>query len=178
MKNTKMSPVRFRIITLVTLFLISVLSCAIFSLTPGKDYTHDYLTYSEVKGITSTYELMDFCHENDIDYSINSRHFTMKTHSFTFSVNKSDCSINNNSHMNNFYLLESGRYDVFVEEENIYKLNTWGTNYELCDGTYTLYNMWPALISLFFAIIIAIITCMYMYLITTCKRCKHKNTSD
>ncbi len=178
MKTKKMSPVRFRIISLVTLILVSLIGCVIFSFMPGTEYTQDYLTFSKVKDITSTYQLMDFCHENGIAYSINDNQFSMKAHSFTFSVDKSDCCINNNTHMNNFYLLESGRYDVFNEEENSYLLKTWGTNYKLCNGTYVLYNMWPAVISLLLAVMFVIVTCMYIYTTMTCKRCKYKNVTE
>lgn len=178
MKNKKMSPVRFRIISLVTLVLISLVGCVIFSFSPGTDYTKDYATFSKVKDITSTYQLMDFCHENGIDYSINNNQFTLKEHSFSFKINKFECSINNNTHMNNFYLLESGRYDVFEEEDNSYLLKTWGTKYKLCNGTYMLYNMWPAVISFFSAVMFAIVTCMYVYLIKTCKGVEPKNITE
>ena len=171
MKNNKMSPVQFRIISLISVIIVSLLACVLFSFSPGTDYTQDYSTFSQVKDITSTYQLMDFCHENGIDYSINNNQFTLKEHSFSFKVNKTECTLNNNTHMNNFYLLESGRYDMFNEEENSYLLKTWGANYQLCNDSYVLYNMWPAAISLLVAVIFVIVTCVYIYTITTCKRC-------
>lgn len=155
MKTKKNNHPRYGIITLSILVVISIISCVIFSLIPGEDYTLGYNVYSEVKDITGTYALMDYCHENFIEYSINNNVFSMKGYATTFSLNKAECSITNDNHMNNLTLLEKGCYDIVENTDagTVYTLRTWGTNYTLCDGNYTVYNTWPALFA-FFAIII------------------------
>ena len=161
--KTKKNHGRIGSATLITLLVVSIIACVIFQFIPGKDYTADYGVYSDVKEITGTYELMDYCHAKGISYSIVNNVFKLEGYTLTFSLNKSECVIKNDNHMNNIWLLENGHYDHTesskTEDGSIVKsyiLKTWGTNYESCNGTFTVYNMWPALISFFAAILFAI----------------------
>ena len=135
---------------LVTIIALSLTYCLIGSLwLPKKDYTKDYITYNKVSQITSTYELMDYCHSHGINYSINDGNFVMEGYQITFSLNNAECAVDNNKHMNYFYLLENGKYDNLITrgDTKANQIKTWGANYELVDGCYIMYNTWPGLIA-------------------------------
>ena len=162
--KTKKTNGRTNIATLVILSLVSLIACVVLQFIPGKDYTANYKAYSDVKDITGTYELMDYCHTKGIQYSINNNVFKLEGYTIMFSLNKSECSIKNDNHLNYLWLLENGRYDTVATKKlddgstvKSYMLKTLGTNYENCNGTYTVYNMWPALIALFVTIAFATI---------------------
>lgn len=180
---------RALVTTLIILVAVSLVVCVITSIFPPReDYTKDYTTYNKVSEITSTYELMDFCHSKGISYSINDGCFEMDGYRITFSLNKAECSIDNDNHMNFFYLLENGRSDdVYTNKSSdgetvkTYEIKTWGTNYELTNGCYTLYNMWPALIAFAVAVILGLLLANYLSFCRKCKGCNMynaQNTSD
>ena len=155
---------RIAIGTLAALLIISIISCVIFHFTPSTDYTSNYNVFCAVKDVNSTYELMDYCHANSIQYSINRNVFRMENCYLTFSLNNAECKLDNNRHMNNLWLLVNQNcHDTIKTYENedgttdtSYVLKTWGTNYENRNGSYLVCTTWPILISIAAAIIFAI----------------------
>lgn len=178
MKNTHFS--RGIVITLNVLFVISLVFSIVWTYTSGKDYTKDYATYSKVESITSTYDLMDYCHANGIVYSINNGRFEMQGVDITFSLNKDKCNVDNNKHMNYFYLLEKGKTDIIRTEKNAsgatvqtYEIHLLGTDYKMSNGQCTVYNTWPSLIAIIFAVIFAVVEVEYLRCCNRCKRCQY-----
>ena len=175
--------------TLSILIALSLTACILFSVfAPSKDYTKDYETYAKVSEITSTYQLMDYCHTNGIGYSINNGSFKMNGYKTTFTLNQAECAVDNNKHINNFYLLENGRADMVESVTDIngqtievFEIRTWGTNYTLSNGNYTLYNMWPAFIACGITLVLVFLLGNYLSFCQKCKRCNccnAQNTSD
>ena len=156
---------------LVIALVCSIVAFVVFQFVPGENVTGEYKVYVDVKGITSTYALMDYCHENGIEYSISNGVFSMQQHTLQFDLNKAECEIKNDRHMNNLWLLEHGHHDIVETHQKSdgstsksYMLKTWGTNYEMYDGQFTTYNMWPALIALFASIIFVIVLVQNVFL--------------
>lgn len=181
MKNKKDFIDRTRIVTLAVVCAITLFCSIIFTFAHGTDCTKEYLLYANVEDYTSTYALMDYCHANGISYSINNNKFSLQGYSTSFSLVQEKCSVNNNRHMNNFFLLASGRYDIINTEKNAdgttirsYMIKTLGTNYELKDGTFIMYNTLPALIFAVVSAVFAILLCMCLYLNATCKHCHYR----
>ena len=181
--KTRKQNTRIGISSLIALLVVSIVSCIIFSFIPAEDKTLEYDIFCDVKDITSTYTLMDYCHEHGIEYSINSGKFTMNNYSIRFTLNKSECTIANNRHMNNLWLLvENDCYDTVKTTKQddgstvkSYMLKTWGTNYESCNGTYSTYNMWPALISFIAVILFAILLLQRLCLKPSTKRYEYQS---
>ena len=168
------------IIALNILFVISLAFSVAWTFAPGKDYTNDYAMYTKVESIESTYELMDFCHNSSITYSINNGQFEMSGVDISFTINKDKCTINNNKHMNYFYLLEKGKTDIIRTEKDAngatvktYEINILGTDYKLSNGNYTVYNTWPSLIAIVFAVVLAVVEVEYLRCCNRCRRCQY-----
>lgn len=145
------------ILVLVCLLLVSIATCVCFSLSKGTNYTDDYRIYRDVKNMEDTLQLLDYCHENGIEYSINNSKFKMESYDVSFVLDKSECAIIPNEHMTNIEFLEKELYGYVMvstdknDDGSIVKTTSYATlshRYYQTEGSYRVVATWPATIAL------------------------------
>lgn len=159
------------ILVLAALLLVSIVVCVCFSNAKGENYTDDYKIFGEVNTMTSTIELLEYCHANGIEYSINNGIFEMEKYDIAFALDKNECTLVPNKHMYNMSLLSKEHYGLVSiiterkEDGSLVKtlsLKTLTHRYELSDGTYRLITAWPAYLSFLFVVAFAVVLFAYI----------------
>ena len=172
------------IVVLATLLVVSICACVAFSVLPGSNYTEDYRIYCNVKNITETNSLLDYCHSNNVEYEIKNGCFSMEKYDVQFSIEKALCSIQPASHCSKLALLANDEYrfvTVTARQSKDNKLvqtlsyKTLTHRYELCEGKYRVITAWPAYVAFLCAVVFCLSLVGYVKYCMACKRAYLEN---